>query len=546
MGSIARVRADGRDRRLFVLLAQVPLLVVLGALIAILRLFEPAVLAEPAFIASVVLAVLTSAAALFTGERRPRFSWIALVPFSDILVIALAREGLHLTHGTIPALGALVIFPVLWLATELRVWSLPAVLVASGLLTGLPYVLRGTPPQDPIEWLNVVLVPTALGSVALAAGSVMRRMREDRSRADDLAVRLGDSLAEASDRELTLRSVTETVEAAIVLFGPAGDIVLCNSTARLLYGRAGADEKGHFSDPPLIFGEDRVTRIPLDGSLAASALRDDPMAGRTYWIGATGAQRAVTVTSRRVTRPDGGSLGTVVVGYDVTPLVESIEIRDVFLASVSHELKTPLTNIIGYLDLMEEGPAAAEIAVVRNNAARLMGLISDLLTGAGTTQDVHRVPEDLTAITEAAIAAVLLGAQSSGVGIRLSPGAKVVAEVDRDAIRRVLDNLLSNAVKYSAAGTHVVVAVGENGRSAVITVEDSGVGISPEHQGRVFDRFFRAPLARSQAIPGTGLGLAIVQALVEAHGGTVSVESQLGTGSVFTVLLPLRTLAVAV
>jgi signal transduction histidine kinase len=127
--------------------------------------------------------------------------------------------------------------------------------------------------------------------------------------------------------------------------------------------------------------------------------------------------------------------------------------------------------------------------------------------------------------------------------VRLSRGARVVAEVDRDAIRRVLDNLLSNAVKYSRAGTIIVVTVVEDGRSAVIAVRDRGVGISREHQGRVFDRFFRTPMARAQAIPGTGLGLAIVRALVEAHDGTVTVESELGAGTMFTVTLPLRAMA---
>jgi two-component system phosphate regulon sensor histidine kinase PhoR len=531
VATIAGARADSGQIVRFMLLAQAPLLVTLAVLAIVLCGIDPALVVEPAFLSGVALAVVTTAGALLLRHKRSRHAWIVIVPLCDIVVIALAREGMHVMPGTVPSLGALIIFPVLWLASELRFSAFPAVFAASTVVVALPYVLRGELPDGPVAWFNAILVPVAFGCISLGVGFVVRQMREDRRRADELALRLQDSLAETADRELTLRSVTETVEAAIVLFDPLGKIVLRNGTARAMFSLGGADDEGNFHTPPLLFGEDRVTPIPLDG--------------RIFGLGPSGAQRAITVASRHVTRPDGQSLGTVLVGYDVTPLVESIEIRDDFLASVSHELKTPLTSIIGYLDLLEESTVAAEIAVIRKNAVRLMGLVADLLTGAGATQQVHRIPVDLTAIAEAAITQMQSYAHSVGIGIRLSRGARVLAEVDRDAIRRVLNNLLSNAVKYSRAGTQIVVGVVEDQRSVVISVKDSGEGISPEHLSRVFDRFFRAPSARSQAIPGTGLGLAIVHALVEAHDGTVDVESELGAGSVFTVRLPLRALATA-
>jgi two-component system phosphate regulon sensor histidine kinase PhoR len=545
VATIAGARANNRQIVRFFLLAQAPLLLTLAVLAVILCGIDPALVVEPAFLSGIALALITTAGALLLRHKRSRYAWIVIVPLSDIVVVALAREGMHVMPGTVPSLGALIIFPVLWLASELRLSAFPAVFAASTVVVGLPYVLRGELPDGPVAWFNAVLVPVALGCVSLGVGFVVRRMREDRQRADELALRLQDSLAETADRELTLRSVTETVEAAIVLFDPLGKIVLRNGTARAMFSLGGADTEGNFVTPPLLFGEDRITLVPLEGSIAASALRGDPTAGRIFWIGPPGAQRAITVASRHVTRAGGGSLGTVLVGYDVTPLVESIEIRDDFLASVSHELKTPLTNIIGYLDLLGESSAATEIAVIQKNAVRLMGLVADLLTGAGATQQVHRIPVDLTAIAEAAITQIQSYAHSAGIGVRLSRGARVVAEVDRDAVRRVIDNLLSNGVKYSRAGTQIVVAVTEEDGSAVVTVRDSGAGISREHLSRVFDRFFRAPSARSQAIPGTGLGLAIVRALVEAHDGTVDVESEPGTGSVFTVRLPLRALATA-
>jgi two-component system phosphate regulon sensor histidine kinase PhoR len=543
VATIAGARADSRQIVRFLLLAQSPLLVVLAVVTAILTTLDPALVAEPAFVAAIGLALVTTTVALLLRHKRSRHAWIVLVPLSDILVVALAREGMHLLPGTIPALGALVIGPVLWLAAELRLSAFPAVFAASSVVTGLPYVLRGELPQGPVAWFNVILVPVALGFVSLGVGFVVGQMREDRQRADDLAARLQDSLTQAADREVTLQSVTETVEAAIVLFDPLGTVVLRNGAAREMFSLGGADDEGNFASEPLLFAEDRVTPVPLANSIAASALRGDTTGGRTLWLGPPGAQRAVTVASRRVTRPDGGSLGTVLVGYDVTPLVESIEIRDMFLASVSHELKTPLTSIIGYLDLIDDGPASAEIAIIKKNAVRLMGLVADLLTGAGATQQVHCVPVDLTALAEAAISRFRVMAHTAGVGIRLSRGARVIADVDQDAIHRVIDNLLSNAVKYSPAGTMIVVDVVEDERSALITVTDSGVGISREHQGRVFDRFFRTPEARSQAIPGTGLGLAIVRALVDAHDGTVALESEVGTGTSFTIRLPLRALA---
>jgi two-component system phosphate regulon sensor histidine kinase PhoR len=545
VGTIAGVRAEGRERFRFILLAQLPLLGVLAALTVILSRVDPEVILQPAFVSGLTLAVVTSAGALLLRHRQVRYAWIVVVPLLDILAVALVREALNVATGSLPTLGALVIFPVLWLATELQLFAFPVIFAASATVVALPYLLRGELPHGPVEWFNSALFPFVMGCIGLGVGFVMRRLRDDRQRADDLARRLQESLAETADRELTLRSVTDTVEAAIVLFDPDGKIVLRNDTARHMAGSAGADGDGHLVSAPFVYAADRQTLIPVEGSLALSALAGDPTGGQFYWIGPPGDQRAVTVAWRRVTRSDGGHVGTVLVGYDVTPLVESIETRDVFLASVSHELKTPLTSIIGYLDLIEDGPAAAELAVIRKNAVRLMGLVADLLTGAGATQQVHRIPVDLTAIAEAAITQSRVTANAAGINVRLSRGARVLAEVDQEAIRRVLNNLLSNAVKYSTAGTGVVVAVTAEDRFAVITVKDHGVGISPEHRGRVFERFFRAPYARAQAIPGTGLGLAIVRALVQAHDGTVEVESEPGRGSLFTVRLPLRALATA-
>ncbi len=230
-------------------------------------------------------------------------------------------------------------------------------------------------------------------------------------------------------------------------------------------------------------------------------------------------------------------------------------LKDDFVASVSHELRTPLTSIRGYLELVLDGEAGEltdgqrrYLSVVDRNADRLLRVVGDLLFAAQV--DAGYIVLDSSAtdldelVWEAVEAARPLAAEH---GVELERKVDCAAELvgDRERLAQILDNLISNAIKFTPPGGQVEVRTFCKGDVAFVEVADTGIGISEDDQAQLFQRFFRAEGAVRRAIEGTGLGLAIVKAIVDAHGGDLSVESSAGSGTTFRIELPLDRSAVA-
>jgi PAS domain S-box-containing protein len=220
--------------------------------------------------------------------------------------------------------------------------------------------------------------------------------------------------------------------------------------------------------------------------------------------------------------------------------------KDEFVALVSHELRTPLTSIKGYTELVLEGAAGdltdeqrTMLAVVDRNNARLFRLINDLLFVA-QINDGHLEVElddvDLAAVAAESIADAGPRAAAANISLVLECTHSPTVKADSVRLSQVLDNLISNAIKFTAPGGSVEVTVATVGGKAVIVVADSGMGMSQADQERLFTRFFRAKTAAT--IQGTGLGLSITKAIVDAHNGTIAVESRTGEGTRFTVTIP--------
>ncbi len=234
----------------------------------------------------------------------------------------------------------------------------------------------------------------------------------------------------------------------------------------------------------------------------------------------------------------------------VERLRELDRLKDEFIAVVSHELRTPLTSIIGYLELMQN-PATGELskeqrefaAIIERNAQRLLHVMSDLLSLAQIESGKFRLElgkADLAALAEDAVESARPAAERRHIVLTLTAEPVPALEGDHTRLAQLLDNLISNALKFTPEGGRVEIGVRTEGGSAVLEVTDSGMGISAEEQERLFERFFRTAAATDSGIQGTGLGLAITKAIVSAHGGTISVESEEGHGTVFRVQLPLR------
>lgn len=227
---------------------------------------------------------------------------------------------------------------------------------------------------------------------------------------------------------------------------------------------------------------------------------------------------------------------------------ELIRLRDEFVAVVSHELRTPLTSIIGYLELLvdeESGGLTPEqesyLEIVQRSTARLVELVGDLLLVA----EAERGPLalelgeiDLVELAAHAVDAARPAADARGVVLSFDAGAPGSVGGDATRLAQMLDNLISNAIKFTPSGGSVTVRAGRRGSDVVFEVVDTGDGISALDHERLFEPFFRSREANARAVPGTGLGLTITKAIVEAHNGTIEVESVPGAGATFRVWLP--------
>lgn len=231
----------------------------------------------------------------------------------------------------------------------------------------------------------------------------------------------------------------------------------------------------------------------------------------------------------------------------VTELREVADYRGRMVATVAHELKNPVSAVLGYAELLDGEPdlsdaARTAVTAIRRGGERLSRVVDDLLALHGTTQTEPATGArvDLGALASEVVELNAALAAALGIDLRVVvPDEPVVARGDDGELDHVVTNLVSNALKYTDRGGTVVVTVAAVGDEAELTVTDDGIGMSPEDQVRVFEEFYRSADPVATAKPGTGLGLAIVRRVVERYRGRVEVESALGEGSTFRVDLPL-------
>jgi signal transduction histidine kinase len=231
-----------------------------------------------------------------------------------------------------------------------------------------------------------------------------------------------------------------------------------------------------------------------------------------------------------------------------TQLVEADRVKDEFVALISHDLRTPLTSVMGYIELALEDdiqpPLDPErrgyLEVVSRSSHRLLRLVDDLLFVARLQAgrlDLTPSVLDLRDLARQAAEEAQRRAEAKGIELVFVGERPVRVDVDKGRMFQLLDNLVSNAIKFTPEGGRVEVAVSANGE-AVLEVRDTGIGFTEDEAARVFDRFFRTDTAVEGQVPGTGLGLFIAQAITEAHGGRISAAPRTGGGAVFRIVLP--------
>lgn len=259
--------------------------------------------------------------------------------------------------------------------------------------------------------------------------------------------------------------------------------------------------------------------------------------------------RYVQLHGTMLNNENGETIGALVVLNDVTRLRRLEAVRRDFVANVSHEIRTPLTSIKGFIETLLDGaidePDTAKrfLGIMKNQANRLNSIIEDLLSLASLEESENRESiqfnqAKIKKVIDSAISVCSPRAQSKNITLTVNCDSDIKLVVNATLLEQALVNLIDNAVKYSSEGTNVVIRCKLDKKECAISVKDEGMGIAKEQLPRIFERFYRVDKARSRTLGGTGLGLAIVKHIAKVHNGHVTVESELGKGSIFSFIIP--------
>ena len=340
---------------------------------------------------------------------------------------------------------------------------------------------------------------------------------------------IDEQMRELEQQRTEFSQITGSMREGLVLLDEKERVLSINPAACRLFD---ADER--------CVGQDFLT---LDRSHDIRLAIADAMA---QGHGEARAERGGRVWQFDVSRILSGTaaVGAVLLAFDITERETAEQNRREFTANVSHELKTPLQGIIGSAELLENGMVQPDdvprfVGHIRKEAQRLVTLIGDIIRLSQLDEGdvMPRETVDLLTLSQEAADDLTAAAEQKSVTISVTGESTCVSGVRR-LLYEVVYNLCDNGVKYNVEGGSVSVRVGTEDGKAVVSVTDTGIGIAPEHQGRIFERFYRVDKSHSKASGGTGLGLSIVKHAVQYHHGTVELQSEEGKGTTIRILLP--------
>ncbi|HKN59184.1 MAG TPA: ATP-binding protein [Gemmatimonadaceae bacterium] len=340
--------------------------------------------------------------------------------------------------------------------------------------------------------------------------------------AEQLETRLSALAAEQS----ILTALFETLNEGVLAISPGHEVVRINETGRRLLS----------IDRRVPFGIEFLPREATLRSAVLLALSGTATEPEEIMVG----EATLSLTARPLVNG-----GAVVAFFDLTPIRRLEAVRRDFVANVSHELRTPLTIVGGFAETLQDPgvPAdkRAEFAqTIFSNTQRMQRIVDELLD-LSRIESGHWTPHPqqvhVADVSGEIFSRVSATAKSKGVALETRIEAETVF-ADRTALEQILFNLVENALRHTGSGGRIAIQTARNDRGVTVIVTDTGSGIPPEHLPRIFERFYRADAGRSREAGGTGLGLAIVRHLVEAHDGTVTAESTLGSGTTIRILFP--------
>jgi PAS domain S-box-containing protein len=354
--------------------------------------------------------------------------------------------------------------------------------------------------------------------------------------------------------ESKYRALVDTSPDGITLTDLTGKLVLCNYQTVRLHG---------YDNPKAMYGINVFELIaPEDRQLAVKnaqkTLEEGHVTNIEYkMLRKDGSRFPAELSAALICDKDGAPANFIAITRDVTERFQAIEaekrlllLKEEFIASLSHDLRTPIFSLIGYLDLLRNGKVNDSdvqlefLTRASKDVDRLKVLVNELLDTSRLESNflvLNWEEVDLNAVINQVLESFQEQAKAKRISLKSAPwGKPLIAEVDPSRMQRVLANLVENAIKFSYKGGEIIVTVELINSTITINVSDDGCGISPEDCLMVFDKFYQVRHTLKQNKFGTGLGLFISKQIVEAHGGSLTVKSQLGIGSTFTITIPVK------
>ncbi|MEN2740544.1 PAS domain-containing sensor histidine kinase [Microbacterium sp. X-17] len=481
-----------------------------------------------------IIFLTTILALVLPWAKLPR-DLVLILPYGDVLGVA------AMTLGSDMQFAFFWVFPVIWIATHFRIGALIAVIAAIAVGVLVDSAVSGA--NDTVA-LRLMIVTISLLFIGLTTHFAAAQTRAFKQLLRRQAQRMQDTIQRVSAQEQRVSRMLNGLDVGIARIGADGDILAINDTYIELYG---IDREDHTRPARAVeYATLRGNALselvrPLARAMRGEALEDE----RVWLYDAAGSWHALSVTTRPLDGVDGEPASTLLIVHDVTDLIESENARERLAAVVSHELRNPLTAIIGHAELALDDRTLApttreQLEIIDSAGQRMQHLISDILTASQREEPASHDPVrlDLRGVLEASLESFLPAATLRGVRVTIELADPLPVLGDAFRLRQVIDNVLSNAIKYTPRDGIVEIGGRADSRVVAVTIADTGIGISSEDLPRIFDPYFRAGTAHESETPGTGLGMGISRDILTEHGGSIDVDSEAGLGTSVTIVLP--------
>jgi signal transduction histidine kinase len=426
--------------------------------------------------------------------------------------------------------------------TYLRYGILGAILT-SILLAGAASVLLTRQVTRPLSETRDAAIRVASGDYAATVPVKSRDELGEVARTFNyMAEEIEHYVGEIQEQKSRLEAVLQASPEAVVATDPDERVTMVNPAAARMLGIMASD-RGRTLEEIRI--PDGVLKCVREASANGVAVREVELGEKAYWAYAAQMDRGEGASPNGV--PGDGNAGIILAVRDITEHRSLEKAKTAFVSDFSHELRTPLTTIQSAVGLLERARDRLDplehraLELADQELGRIRGMVEELMTLSQMDSWQYQLevgPANLSTIILTAIESVEAKAERFGIGIYFDDVGEHRCVCDVQKLYQVFLNLLDNAIKYSDSGARVDVEIDEDATSLTVRVKDTGLGIPEEDLGQLFERFYRVDKDRSRASGGSGLGLAISKQIVEMHGGSISVKSEVGTGSVFEVNLP--------